>query len=34
MTLLVMQDLAWMAVMGGSVLAVFLGLRATQKRPD
>lgn len=34
MTLLVLQDLAWMAAMGGSVVAVLIGLRVTQRRPD
>ncbi len=34
MSLLVLQDLAWMAAIGGSVLAVFLGMRLTQRRPD
>jgi hypothetical protein len=34
MSLLVLQDLAWMAAMGGSVVAVLIGMRLTQRRPD
>jgi len=34
MTLLVLQDLAWMAAFGGLVIGVMLGLRATQRRND
>jgi hypothetical protein len=34
MTLLVLQDLAGMAALGGLLIGVMLGLRATQRRPD
>lgn len=34
MTLLLLQDLAWIGAMAGSVAAVIIGLRVTQRRPD
>ena len=34
MSLLVLHDLTVIAAMGGSVVAVLIGMRLTQRRPD